>query len=1143
MTAYGKQIFVLAGEPSSAPRDPAELSLAFVLDTGKIRYPNDQQIQSTPSGERVQGNRRPSAEQVNRGAVTSGRVTPRDGPEDNQRRMTREPAPAVQPPIQRAQDQTVNNLTSAPGAGSRLPRASTAQGPPGPPPSGQAPQPKVNGAGPGQRSKAGPTTTAPLIRPFGPAVETSRVMISDKENTSPSTQNTSPSTNLREQSPGQSGRYATNTNAPTNPSQGKESFDGATTGFSRSSSRSKRQQSSQDSEEISMQRPSIDEQSSSISRDMDGPSKALPVDSGVGSSPALSHQNDELAKELEAVRNKNAWYASELALARKAGYSPSENQSLEDRGSEAFGEHDRPLVEALLNTKKELSRIQGAIDAQSRETAGKIAEIEKQRDNAINEAVYAKAKLVAHGGSMAGTPQPDGGRGMGTPEGDRSNEINRRLASSIAAQTELSRKLDGLIQDLDAEKRARELAEETAEAAQKRVSELDLYRQHNASAVESLRGELHEAQRAARQEAANSAEASASSQMLTVDKNDLSAKLERAQEDLKTHNATLDSLHTAVSASSDKAGMLERKLEDETNTRNMIEQTLAKLRTQHEEKVAELESTARKLQDAQELAEKHALEASTHREAVLSGLNNIRTSRSVEDSSGASDERVTILLQQVESANGRAQQNQEAADQVSAKLRRAEERIAGLEAYQEQASRESLSIRKQLQGALKDAQNHSAEKAELQQRLASQQLEANAIAVQHGALRDILAERSINPSDVRRSRALDSPSSLSRFGTPEMGRMRELEQQLEASMRAHEDMKANFEAREQEVSKEWEEKLAALDNDHQAAVKYLRGTEKMLSKMKQELQRYKTQNTELERELAAQKSGSARGLENGTRQWEEERASLQQQLRGLEASARESLSNLEAQMGRVQDQLASAQRERDDLKESQRSSQLQLSAATEQHSRDLDSIRRENQMLEARAQDAEQKVQLLLDQVESSVDNYRRQSHQMLPNGTSSHRRGVSTATIDSLTSPLSPHSSGPNANHGGGGGSAGSGWAPGHHANDSTSGDSAYSTTDMTGPAPHSASDTRNSMALDSLASELDALRSHWETQHKNNRLSDRYDVEKTPTSATPHDMGEGGAAGYGGLASWRRGLSVDDTAEEEGGAAATRGRGANGS
>jgi hypothetical protein len=37
ITAHGKQIIVLAGEPSSAHGDTAELSIVYMLDTAKIR--------------------------------------------------------------------------------------------------------------------------------------------------------------------------------------------------------------------------------------------------------------------------------------------------------------------------------------------------------------------------------------------------------------------------------------------------------------------------------------------------------------------------------------------------------------------------------------------------------------------------------------------------------------------------------------------------------------------------------------------------------------------------------------------------------------------------------------------------------------------------------------------------------------------------------------------------------------------------------------------------------------------------------------------------------------------------------------------------------------------------------------------------
>lgn len=80
MTAFDKQIVVLAGEPSSIQRDPNELSLVYLLDTAKIRYPDDQQIQQTPTGERVAGNRRPSTDRPSTDRNVGNRgMAPREG--------------------------------------------------------------------------------------------------------------------------------------------------------------------------------------------------------------------------------------------------------------------------------------------------------------------------------------------------------------------------------------------------------------------------------------------------------------------------------------------------------------------------------------------------------------------------------------------------------------------------------------------------------------------------------------------------------------------------------------------------------------------------------------------------------------------------------------------------------------------------------------------------------------------------------------------------------------------------------------------------------------------------------------------------------------------------------------------------------
>ncbi|KAF2090070.1 hypothetical protein K490DRAFT_62943 [Saccharata proteae CBS 121410] len=1100
MTAFGKHVVVLAGEPSSSAPDRNELSLAYVLDTSKIRYPASEQASQAIGADRAPTNRKmsggertgiPQSKGAARESVMGGLPLQRpiDPPPLNGAPPPNAPPPNAPPPNAPPPNAPPPNAPGGPG--SRLPRAtagSVSSGS-GPPPQQQPPQPRTNGVMPGPGPYGARSKTPPegMKRGHGPPVDTARAAAFDRENMSPVSRN-SPQTRemdpqpmqpLREQSPAPQTRMPPHQKSSSLP---REIAEHTRMGSnpSRSGSRSAASgKGSLDKIEHSVSRPS-QEAPRSASREA---TDRMPVDSGLGSSPALTQQNDELVREVEAARNRNAWLASELALARKAGYQPNASSSpvLDEKAADAFADDDRPLIEALIKMRSELARIQGSIDAQAEAAANKIAEVERQRDAAIGEAVYAKTKLAAHGGSQAGTPQPDG-RSTGTPELDRMADMNRRLASSLAAQSELSSRVDSLLIEMESEKRARQLAEETAEAAQKRASELDAHRQRNMMEVESLRAELHEAEKAAREESANAAEARASVQLLTIDKTELSSKLARALEDAKNHSTVLQTLRDAVAASTEKASHFETKLEEERALRTALEEQLAQLKAEHEDRSRELDSTSRKLRDVEDLAEKHAAEAKMHREAVLSGLS--RVADESDNGNEVSDERVTILQQQVESANAMVRRNQEAADVASEKLRRAEERIAGLETFQEQASRESLTIRKQLQSAMRELQTLQTEKAEVQQKFERYQLESNALEVQLKTLKNLLDERGMGAAERRRSRALDSPGS--RFSTPELSRVHELERQLEDSRQAHDDMRTSFEQREHDISRDWEGKISALHNDHQAAVKYLRGTEKMLSKMKQELERYKTTNTELEAQLLEVKTKGDVGPQIPAG-WEIERQTLQTELQ----KHQDTLESFESQIAGLQSDLAATRQDREAAAQHTK----ELEDAAQQTRADMETLKSEKAMLEERARDAEHRVQLFLDQFENSVDNYRRQSQMMVPGGgAGGHRRHQSQNSI----AGESVYSEG-----------------------DAETGGSA--TPDANASAANAAA-TRNSMALDSLATELDALRSHWETTNRAYRLSNNYDLERTPTSAST-DKGEMDES----LAQWRKRLDVDDDAHGE--------------
>jgi hypothetical protein len=1110
MTTVGKQVVVLAGEPSSAPRDPVELGMAYLLDTSKIRYPPDSASQ-TPTNERIQGHRRPSGEKAVVPVVAgNGRGQP---PQLTERDRTNSGDA-------RARSES-NSRLPRPGHQSQLPAPS------GPPPQTQPPQPKVNGA----------ATTRQPSRPdraLSPTLENDRARSFEDRNmmTSPTNIAAIAQETRLPMSPTFDDQYQTPMEyqnpmdvARQKPETYQPSQDQSSGPLSRSSSRAQVSAlGNNERDQVSAMsnvdrfdetpRQSIDETTMALPKvtALQQQSASIPQDSGIGSSPALTQQYDELQKELDKVKQKNAWYASELAIARKSGYQPRSSDSpvMDERTADVFSEDDKPLVEALLKMRAELARVQETIDAQSKDASSRITDMEKQRDAAINEAVFARAKLAGHG-----SPNPEKEGQRGTPDHDRSNDLNRRLAASIASHSSLTSKHDGLSREIELERQARQLAEETADAAQKRVTELDMRHQQLSSELEELRSELHESQTQHRDISANHAEILTQHRLLTVDKDELHGKYQNTLADTQNHSAILLSLQAAVAASTEKAQSLESKLDAERATRGDVEEKLRQLRVEHEDRTAELDNASRRLQDAEEMAEKHAREADTHRAVVMAGLGKV-TSRG--NPEGVSNERVAILQQQLESANELVRQNQAAADSASEKLRRAEERIAGLEAYQEQASREGLSIRKQLQTHLRDVQNMTNEKAELEQKLQSQLLETNALAVQHGALKDILQERGINPADVRRSRALDSPSSLSRFSTPDIHRVRELEQQLEASLKSHDEMKTQFEdvsERDEKMKREYEEKLTALDNDHQAAVKYLRGTEKMLSKMKQELQRVKNENSDLRKKvekIRGDGEGSARGTPEVPADWQVERDNLKKEVEATQASLKSSVSGLEEKLQGMQNQLQAAESELEQTRVSHATSRSDLTALQANHTQarsDIERMQQENSMLEERARDAENKVQLLLDQVEHSVDNYRRQSRMSdmatpVPNGTSSHSRNPSTAseatTIDQYTPTGVQHH-----NHIGGG-----------HTRSTSDGALSIASTTT------SNADGRNSLALDSLASELETLRSHWETTNKNYRLSERFDFEHQQ-----QQRGVGPARTTESLANWRKGLDIDEDDE----------------
>ncbi|KAJ5805479.1 uncharacterized protein N7503_003081 [Penicillium pulvis] len=1064
MTAFGKQIIVMAGEPSSAPRDANELSMAYILDTSKIRYPNDS---GTAERSAVANGRKASLDKQGPPSGRTSREAQSATPDQSRRGATPSRESLIQPLGNRSGD-FGSNPNLGPGPGSRLPRASIAQAPSGPPPPGQAPSPGPRATGPQPAMNPRAKTPTKMDRGYTGTVDV-RVANADRGTESPVAKE------LPLDSQASSGQRTPTQQQQKIAAKAMEAGEAApmiTTPGRQRSLRSHRQRGSMDSAEESVlgRQVSID---GSIEARSFRNSKSLGDEPR---SPRLTPHQEALIKELESAKARNAWYASELALARKGGYvpNPSSSPAIDERASDSLNDEDRPLVEAFLGMRAELAKMQATVDRQAAIASKRIAEVEHQRDVAVSEAAYSRARLAAHGGSQRGTPQPEVSRDG--EDGERPTDMGRRLALALASQSELKARLDVLTTELQQEKQAKELAEDTNEATRKRLAELEM--QSNALEAENLRAELHQAEASSREEALLRAEAEASLKQLVLDKEELLYQVEEYSGRLADFNNNFSTLKEAVGASAAKTAILEKRLEEERERREGLERKLLQLRSEHEERTTELENTTRRLREAEELAESHAKEAETHKLAFVSGLERAGSADLDASIRSRADQRVAALEAQIERSTTLAKANQAAADSATEKLRRAEERIAGLEAYQEQASREGLQLRRQLQTAMKESQAAIAESRDLKGQLDSHQREAGALNIQHAALKDLLGERGVNP-DTRRSPRLESPGS--RFGTPEQTRLRELEQQLSNSMRAHDDLKSSFESREQEADRAFREKLEQLENDYQSAVHYVKGTEKMLKRMKDELSRYKAQNAKMQSDLEiANKTIEDSNQSGSSAEWESERSHLQKSIADLERNTSSSIENLESQVSQLKDQLALAGAEKEkSLAEHDRIKQ-ELMATAERTRAELEQFKQENAHLETRASDAEQKVNMLLQQVETSVGHYRRQSQLIQgPNGIS---RSLSNASSNTA---------------------GGRGRADSNVSQDSTA-----------------FPDNRGSMALDSLANELETLRSHWESTNRNYRLSSQMDMERTPTKEDSH----GPAMMNDSLAEWRRRLDEEE-------------------
>lgn len=1038
MTAVDDKIIVLGGEPSSAPRNEQELSEGYVLDTSKIRYPDEKPAPKAGVVRRPSISDRSGTPQQDRASSRDGSISSQQGNRNLTTKGSQDSMASSTAQYSRPQDAPSTGYVN--GIMQRPTRSA-----PSPVPNQVAPQPaaqqlRTNGIRSGAQSSVIEGRESPRL-----ISKLDKLMGVDQPDRDTSSANA--------MQPRDAGGMQPSTGNEYNPSQ-DDTF-GPNQVYA-----NQQQQPPDNAQRRGTETPETGTRGADDFMQSSFKQPAY-ADSGVGSSPAMSTQQpDSLSRELDASRSKNAWYESELALAKKAGFRSSSldtpNTPLDDKNANAFGDDEKPLLEALLRMRAELVRVQESLEAQSATAAEKMAQAEREKEMAVAEALYARNQLNSRGQSTENNSAAFA----------RLDEANFRLASTIEAHNDLQQQVRTLSQSLAAEKQARENAEGSAEVAHARALDLDNNKQRSSPEMDSLRAQLAELQRTARADAETHAEALASSRSLGVDNQELATKLASSQDKQRTHIGVLSTLRDAVTASNNKTALIERQLDAERQQRTVAEEKLVQLRSEHEARVSELDASTRQLRDLQDLADSHADEARTHREAVLAGLGT--TVDRNYDPTDANDERVLILQQQVEDANARAQQLKEQTNNEAEKRRSAEERIAGLEAFQEQQTREALSSRKQLQSTTRDHLTLQSDHADLQQQLSKHQLELTAWQMHHESLKGVLADRGVDTSSLPKDMKDFQPNSGNNK------RLQQLEEQIEASTRSQDEMRQTYETREQELRQTRDVEYRALEKECQQMRSGIEKFNTIAGQMKKELDRQKEKNRGLKEELEQERRSrsAASGDQNTAAEFEGERTKYRQLIENLQIQQQRLQAELESQVRKVQ----SVMSERDTHQSHNVQLQREL-AGSQAATSDLERLRTENEELRARTTEAENRAQVLLRQVGSSVNTYKRQSQSLTQAG--GHSRGMSLNSIG---------------------------------------GESNYSSPSIA----HDASGDRTSMAqMEAMMNELDNIRGDFERQrqgYSDNRLSTGSVLEGTGPSAHESAIDDSSNGKVDSLADMRR-------------------------
>ncbi|KAF8973589.1 hypothetical protein BDZ97DRAFT_379394 [Flammula alnicola] len=674
--------------------------------------------------------------------------------------------------------------------------------------------------------------------------------------------------------------------------------------------------------------------------------------------------------ELDSVKRQMAWMKEALAKAARSGFVQTDREGSPEIGvmSNVAGSeesNDGKHAELALKFKQFKAQVQTSMAEQAQQVSERLADAERIKVSATQEAAYYRAKAAALEANNAQEVQ-----GM---ERVRVAELENHMSALMNERWAQDRKLNELNDSLALQTMLYEQAEARASEAVKRADKMDEAHTRTAQLYNDLL-ESHESLEVKfRDHQDKLVSQSSLLEQREADEVGLRSQIDELSQSREQHIRALDQARVALQASSARAVEVDMQHQRAQEQIKALETDLAELRGEIETRTAEAEAARARLTDAENSWAKSREEADAFRALTTTSLGELldthRDLKADEDRLlRGHSEKIQAVEAEAQSLRMMLREASQRADEAANKL--TEERRRNREHETENSSLQAqiVTLRGQLSNALADAARLKKDIASTENHVRDKSKEVSDANAKMGMLRNYLAEHGIgvDEDDLRpssRAKSTPSPETITELANKlaERTRLHEnSERELAQALRRKRDAEAQLTQLSEQLDnvrstqspssnadadlrvQEAEEKLETatqahngqiqqMEADYQIAVHYVnqRGTEKMMHRMREELNKQRKTNTVLQADLEALRNGkpidprvrnvnSVNGRNTPSTEDEGTRSHLvdaQRQVQRLTSENKElrlRLENLEKELELLRDNLLASQQEADD---------------------------------------------------------------------------------------------------------------------------------------------------------------------------------------------------------------------------------------